>query len=244
MDYQFRFDVVIPWIPYFLGGLGVTIVIAVLSMAAGAALGLLLATLRIAHVRVLGTLAAAFIDLFRTTPGLTQVLWVVYVIPIMIGYTPPAFWAGWLALTLNLSAFMAEIFRAGIESVSRGQWEAAGALGMSRRKIYERVVLPQALRRVIPPTASTWVSLFRDTSILSLVGVAELSIAPARRATPPIARWRCSRSLRSCMSRSACRRRAGPIGCTSGCASSSRDREESPWSGPSSTTPACSPAGR
>jgi polar amino acid transport system permease protein len=174
MGYEFRFDVVIPWIPYFLGGLGVTILIAVLSMAAGAALGLLLATLRIARVPVLGTLAAGFIDVFRTTPALTQVLWVVYVVPIVIGYTPPSFWAGWLALTLNLSAFMAEIFRAGIESISRGQWEAAGALGMNRRRIYQRVILPQALRRVIPPTASMWVSLFRDTSILSLVGVAEL----------------------------------------------------------------------
>ena len=174
MDYQFRFDAVLPWIPYFLGGLGQTILIALLSMAAGSALGLLLATLRIARVPVLGTASAAFIDLFRTTPGLTQVLWVVYVVPIVIGYTPPSFWAGWLALTLNLAAFMAEIFRAGIESISRGQWEAAGALGMSRRKIYERIVLPQAFRRVIPPAASMWVSLFRDTSILSLVGVAEL----------------------------------------------------------------------
>ncbi|HEY4172136.1 MAG TPA: amino acid ABC transporter permease, partial [Rhodopila sp.] len=108
-------------------------------------------------------------------PLILLVYWAFYVMPVAIGVEFSAFATGLAALALNVSAYNAETFRAGIVSIRRGQSEAALALGMSRWQVMREVVLPQAVRRVLPVLASTWVSLFKDTSLVSVIGVSELA---------------------------------------------------------------------
>jgi His/Glu/Gln/Arg/opine family amino acid ABC transporter permease subunit len=140
----------------------------------GIAGGLVLARMRLAPLRVLRWPAYAFTELFRTTPLLVQVVWVFSVLPLTIGITLSPFFSGLVALGLNVAAFMSEIFRAGITSLSAGQFHAGYALGMTRMQCLRRIVLPQAALRVVPPMAGMWVALFKDTSILAAIGVAEM----------------------------------------------------------------------
>ena len=107
-------------------------------------------------------------------PLLVLVLWVFTVLPLLGGFTLSPLMSGIVALTVNLSAFIVEIYRAGITSIATGQTHAALAIGMTRTQVLKRIVLPQAIRRVIPALGSMWVSLFKDTSILSVIGVGEL----------------------------------------------------------------------
>jgi polar amino acid transport system permease protein len=143
-------------------------------MLLGLGVGLVVAFGRLSRWRLVRAVAFAYTELFRTTPLLVQIVWVFYVLPIVSGITLSPFFSGLLALGFNVGAFMAEIYRAGILSVNPGQTAAGLALGMTRAQTMRRVVLPQAVTRVIPPMATMWVSLFKDTSILSAIGVIEL----------------------------------------------------------------------
>lgn len=174
MDYQWDYDVVWENFPFLLGGLVDTISLAVLSMIGGLVLGLVVGLARIGRWRALSLLAYAYTELFRTTPLLVQIAWVFYVMPLLTGITLTPFYSGLLALVLNVAAFMAEIYRAGIASIGRGQREASLALGMTEAQVLRRIVLPQAVLRMIPPIGTMWVSLFKDTAILSAIGVTEL----------------------------------------------------------------------
>jgi polar amino acid transport system permease protein len=115
------------------------------------------------------------VELFRNLPLILVVYWAFYVLPITTGLGLSPFATGLAALALNVTAYNAETFRAGIHSIRRGQTEAALALGMSRAQALRRVLIPQASRRVLPILASTWVSLFKDTSLVSVIAVAELA---------------------------------------------------------------------
>lgn len=174
MPYQWRFDVAWENLPLLLSGLGMTCLLTVLAMAIGIVGGLVLALMRLAPLWVLRWPAYAFTELFRTTPLLVQVVWVFSVLPLTIGLTLSPFFSGLVALGLNVAAFMSEIFRAGITSMSLGQFHAGYALGMTRTQCLRRIVLPQAALRVVPPMAGMWVALFKDTSILAAIGVAEM----------------------------------------------------------------------
>jgi polar amino acid transport system permease protein len=174
MTYQWRFDVAWENLPLLLSGLGMTCLLTVLAMAIGIAGGLVLALMRLAPLRVLRWPAYAFTELFRTTPLLVQVVWVFSVLPLTIGLTLSPFFSGLVALGLNVAAFMSEVFRAGITSLSVGQFHAGYALGMTRAQCMRRIVLPQAALRTVPPMAGMWVALFKDTSVLAVIGVAEM----------------------------------------------------------------------
>src|SRR5690242_16948046 len=143
-------------------------------MAAGGALALAVAFARLSRYRVISLPAYIYTELFRTTPILVQIVWVFYVLPIIAGITLSPFGSGLLALSLNVGAFVGEIFRAGLLSVPPTQRDAAFALGMTGFQANRRVIVPQAAVRIIPPLATIWVSLFKDTSIVSAIGVAEL----------------------------------------------------------------------
>ncbi len=134
-----------------------TVLLAVLTMLIAVPGGILLAFMRLSPIRAV-SLARAF-----------------YVLPELSGLELSAFTTGLLALSLNVSSYNAETFRAGIVSIRKGQTEAALAIGMSRGQAMRQVVLPQAVRRVLPVLASTWISLFKDTSLVSVIGVAELA---------------------------------------------------------------------
>jgi glutamine transport system permease protein len=153
----------------------ITVLLAVSTMAVAVPGGILLAVMRLSPVRALSFASAAFVEFFRNLPLILVVYWAFYVMPELTGLQFSAFTTGLLALSLNVSAYNAETFRAGLASIRKGQTEAALAMGMSRGQATWQVVLPQAIRRVLPVLASTWVSLFKDTSLVSVIGVAELA---------------------------------------------------------------------
>ncbi len=158
-----------------LAGAWLTIVLTVATMALAIPGGLVLALLRLSPWRPVSLAAMVFVEFFRATPLILQVYWVFYVLPAAFGILLPDFTTGLVALSLNVSAFNSETFRAGILSIRSGQWNAGLALGMSRTQVFARIVLPQAVYRVLPALASTWVSLFKDTSLVSTIAVMELS---------------------------------------------------------------------
>jgi len=152
-----------------------TILLTVATMAIAVPCGIVVAILRLYAWRPIAALTTAYVELFRNLPLILVVYWAFYVLPIMTGLGLSPLVTGLAALALNVTAYNAETFRAGINSIRRGQLDAAMALGMSRIQALRRVVLPQALRRILPVLASTWVSLFKDTSLVSVIAVTELA---------------------------------------------------------------------
>jgi len=173
-DYVWEFAAPLSAWPQLLHGLGYTLLLAVLSFVLSCVIGVLVCALRVSRVRTVSLLAAGYIELMRLTPLLIQMLWVYTSLALLTGIRLSPFQAGLLALSLNSGGFMAEVFRSGLQSVPRGQKEAAEALGMSAWQSLKRVVGPQTLRIIIPPLGSGWVSSFKDTSLLLVLGVPEL----------------------------------------------------------------------
>lgn len=158
-----------------LEGAGLTILLTVLTMLVAVPGGIVLALMRLSRSKALSTASACFVEFFRNLPLILVVYWAFYVMPVAIGIEFSAFTTGLIALSLNVSAYNSETFRAGINSIRKGQMEAAIAVGMSRGQAMRQVVIPQAWRRVLPVLASTWVSLFKDTSLVSVIAVGELA---------------------------------------------------------------------
>ncbi len=162
------------YLPYLIAGLGLTVLLAVVSIVLGLAIGLVVALARMSRFAALRALAGLYVDIWRSTPFLAQILWVFFALPILTGITLSAFGAGILTLSCNVGANLAEIFRAGILSLPAGQRHAALALGMTRGQALRRVVLPQAVGRVLPPIGSAFISLCKDTSLVSVINLQEL----------------------------------------------------------------------
>lgn len=156
-------------------GAGLTVLLTVLTMAIAVPAGILLALMRLSHSRILSTASLWFVEFFRNLPLILVVYWAFYVMPVFLHIEFSAFTTGLAALCLNVAAYNAETFRAGINSIRKGQMEAAIALGMSRWQAMRKIIIPQAWRRVLPVLASTWVSLFKDTSLVSVIAVGELA---------------------------------------------------------------------
>lgn len=158
-----------------LEGAGMTVLLTVLTMLMALPGGIVLALMRLSNNRVLRGMSLAFVELFRNLPLILIIYWAFYVMPMALHVQMSAFTTALVALVLNISAYNAETFRAGINSIRKGQMEAALAMGMSRRQAMVKVVIPQAVRRILPVFASTWVSLFKDTSLVSVIAVSELA---------------------------------------------------------------------
>ena len=156
-------------------GTWTTILLTVATMAIALPCGAIVAVTRLYAWRPVSALATAYVEFFRNLPLILVVYWAFYVLPILTGAGLSPLATGLTALALNVTAYNAETFRAGINSIRRGQLEAAMALGMSRAQALRRVIVPQALRRIAPVLASTWVSLFKDTSLVSVIAVTELA---------------------------------------------------------------------
>lgn len=174
MEYQWDFSFLWTNGHLLLLGLVNTIQLAFVSLTAGLLVGLAAGLGRVSQSAFVRTLAAAYTEFFRNVPGLVLVFWFYYAIPILSGRQSSAWLASAVALSLYTGAYCAEIYRAGIESVERGQWEAARALGMSRRKQLRYVVLPQALSRMIPAFTNRAIELIKTTTLAATVSVAEL----------------------------------------------------------------------
>ena len=156
-------------------GAKLTVMLTVITMLIAIPAGIVLAVMRLSKSRVLSTSSMCFVEFFRNLPLLLVVYWAFYVMPVFMGIEFSAFTTGLVALSLNVSAYNSETFRAGINSIRKGQTVAAIALGMSRGEAMRKIVIPQAWRRVLPVLASTWVSLFKDTSLVSVIAVGELA---------------------------------------------------------------------
>ncbi|TAN34704.1 amino acid ABC transporter permease [bacterium] len=174
MGYQWDWSVIPQNAGFFVAGIEMTLVLAVLTMLLSSIGGLLLAFARLSPWAPLRLVVVFYVETFRTTPFLIQLFWIFYGMPYVFGVSWPPFAAGLATLSLNLTAFNSEIFRAGIQSVAAGQKQAALALGMNRVQVMTRVVLPQAVRRIIPPLGSQWVSMFQATSLVSFIAVPDL----------------------------------------------------------------------
>ncbi|HEX6597359.1 MAG TPA: amino acid ABC transporter permease [Acidimicrobiales bacterium] len=149
-----------------------TLVFTVFSFTGGLALGLLLALMRVSRSRALRWPSAVYTDLLRGLPALLTIVFIGFGIPIATGwqFPFPRYFPGCLALSMVAGAYIAETIRAGIEGVPRGQWEAARAVGMDDRTTMRLIVLPQAFRLVVPPLTNELVLLFKDTSLLAILG--------------------------------------------------------------------------
>ena len=152
-----------------------TILLTVLTMLISIPGGLFVMFMRTSRFVALRGIATFYVELFRATPLILLIYWTFYVLPVLTGVYLPPMATGLLALSLIVSAYNSETFRAGVNSIRKGQVDAALALGMSKSQVMTKVVLPQAIRRVLPVFANTWVSLFKDTSLISVIAVSELS---------------------------------------------------------------------
>lgn len=172
--YDFRFDVVWNNLPFLLQGVVNTLLVTVVAMGIGVLVGLASAIVRLAGIPVLTQLTIGYVEFFRGTPALVQVIWFFFCLPIFLGVHPSALVSGTLALGLNAGAFLSEIFRAGIQAIPVGHVEAGLSLGMSRALVMRRIVLPEAVRIVLPPLGNNLISLLKDSSLVSVIAVAEL----------------------------------------------------------------------
>ncbi|WP_144934305.1 amino acid ABC transporter permease [Pseudomonas alabamensis] len=157
----------------FLQGAALTVFLCLCSIAASVVLGFAVALARLSRSAVLVGVASFYTSFFRGTPLLIQILLIYLGLP-QIGVVPGAISAGILALSLNYGAYLSEIFRAGILGVAQGQREAALALGLRPAQIFCHVTLPQAMRVIIPPTANQFISMLKDSSLISVMGVWEV----------------------------------------------------------------------
>jgi polar amino acid transport system permease protein len=151
VTYQWSFGFLWEYRTIIAQGLLITILFTIGTNLAGLAIGLVVGLARLLMPTIVQLPLIAYIELFRCTPLLVQLVWIYYALPVLIGVNIPAYTAGALALSLYAGSFYAEIFRGGVSAIDRGQWDAARAVGMRQGHVLRRVVLPQAFRLTIPP---------------------------------------------------------------------------------------------
>jgi len=161
--------------PILIQGAGITVLITISALVLSTVLGLVWALMRSSHIKTLSLLSAGFVNTIRGIPILVQLFYIYFVLP-DLGIDFNAFQAGAIGLGVAYSAYMSEVFRAGIEAIDVGQIEAAQSIGMTRSLIMRRVVLPQALRIALPPYGNNLIMLLKDSSQTSAITVAELSL--------------------------------------------------------------------
>jgi cystine transport system permease protein len=159
--------------PALLEGLKITIILTILSLALGLIIGLVMALMRLSRRNLLRAIAHVYVDVVRGTPVLVQLFLVYYGLP-QFGIRVTPILAAVLALGANYGAYLAEVFRAGLLSIDRGQWEAAESLGFQGRRLYQKIILPQAIRVSLPGIGNYANSMVKDTSLASVVTVMEL----------------------------------------------------------------------
>ena len=175
MDYSFRFDVAFRNLDYVLQGIYVTLGVTSLSILMGLIIGFVVCILRLSKYKLISIPMIAYIEFFRNIPALVKLIWIYYMIPILTGVDLSAFASATIALGIAAGAFFAEIFRAGIEDVDRGHIEAAQSLGLPDSYTMIQIILPQAIRKMLPAFANTFISFVKFSSLVSVLGVADLT---------------------------------------------------------------------
>jgi polar amino acid transport system permease protein len=163
-------------LPALLRGASVTLQVFAITLALSVPAGLALALLRLSRVRAVGALVNGYIWLMRGTPLMLQMLFIYFALPFVpvVGVRLPDFPAAIVAFALNYAAYFAEIFRAGIQSIGRGQYEGARVLGFSYAQTMRRIVLPQVVKRILPPISNETITLVKDTSLIYVLAMNDL----------------------------------------------------------------------
>ena len=172
--YEWDFSVIPMNADLLIMGLYGTIKVFVSAFVIGFPSGLILALMRLSRFKIISIPIGLFIDFLRSTPALILLFWFFFAFPIIIGLMIQAFLAATLTLAIVAAAFYAEIFRAGINSIERGQWESASALGMTRLELLRRVILPQAIKRMIPAFLERTIELLKTTPLMAAVAYRDL----------------------------------------------------------------------
>ncbi len=174
MGYEWSFGFLFRYTHLFLVGIGTTLAYTVGTVLLGLLIGLVLGLARLSRSWIVNVPLVAFIEVFRCTPLLVQIIWFYYALPVILGVQIPAVVAAVLVLSLYTGAFYAEIFRGGIVSIEAGQWDAARALGLRWGQVMRCVVLPQAVRRMVPPFMNQSIIQLKNTSLVSTIAVPDL----------------------------------------------------------------------
>ena len=161
-------------------GLELTFFITIVAGSVGLMFGTVLAMLSQSYFGVIRWIVAAYVEVFRNTPLLVQLFWIHFALPQLTGVGTTALQSGLIAMALQSSAYFCEIVRAGIEAIPRGQWDAAHALALPGRTIWMRVILPPAVRIIIPPLANLMISFFKATALLSILVISEFMTVTTR----------------------------------------------------------------
>ena len=174
MHYEWDFWFLLRYAPLFWKGVLVTLTYTAGTISIGLIIGLLVGLGRLSKSRLVNFPLIAFIEVFRCTPLLVQIVWFYYALPVLLGVQIPAVAAAVMTLSCYTGAFYAEIFRGGIVSIESGQWDAARALGLRRWAMMRWVILPQAVRRMIPPFVNQSITQLKNTSLVSTIAVPDL----------------------------------------------------------------------
>lgn len=161
--------------PFFLEGLQVTLYIFIIAVIVGFLIGLVVALMRLSPSKILNGIAIVYIDVIRGTPFIVQLFFIYFGLNSLEWLSMDRMYAGILTVAINAGAYFAEIIRAGIQSIDKGQTEAARSLGMTGRQTMVQIILPQAFRRMLPTITNQSIISLKDTSLLSIIGIADLT---------------------------------------------------------------------
>ncbi len=174
MSYQWDFVPVFRNYDLLIEGAYGTLVLVVLSMIVALPLGLALALLRLSRIPFLSQVAAVYVEIFRAAPAIVLIYWFFFALPMIVGLNFSPTTAAVLAVGLQSAAFFCEVFRSGIGAVAKGQWEAALALGMKRRSLFTSIILPQAMRNMLPIFLTRVIDLIKTTTLASIITYGEI----------------------------------------------------------------------
>ena len=181
-DYEWGWNIIDPSnldgltnLKFLISGITITIYISVISIILAMIIGLFVALPSLSNNKFLSYFNIAYVEIVRAIPLLVLILWIYYGLPIMTGISFSPFVSGVVALTISESAFQAEIFRAGINSINKGQYEVANSLGMNFWKKMRLVILPQAIKVVLPALGNQFVYVLKMSSLVSIIGIADLT---------------------------------------------------------------------
>ncbi len=172
---NFDVELIVRSFPLLLAGAAVTIQITALSVGFGLLIGMFVGIARLSKLLPVRAAAAVYVDFIRGTPLLVQIFLIYFALPILLGARIDPFIAAITACSINSGAYVAEIFRAGIQSIDKGQMEAGRSLGMTWPQTMRHIILPQAFKRIIPPLGNEFIAMLKDSSLVSVIGFEELT---------------------------------------------------------------------
>ena len=172
---MYDFQLIIDSLPLLIQGAGVTLQITIISVGLGLIFGLFIGIAQISQMAIFRIPAKVYVDFLRGTPLLVQIFMIYFALPMLIGTRIDPFVAAIVARSVNSSAYVAEIFRAGIQSIDKGQMEAGRSLGLNWSQTMRFIIIPQAFKRIIPPLGNEFIAMLKDSSLVSVIGFEELT---------------------------------------------------------------------